>query len=70
MNVNIIRSEFIANQVFAKSAFLGKSVPKYADSAVGKWVVVAEIDGMTLSGIGETIDAATESAKSKRVLFY
>ena len=65
MNINIIRSEFIANQVFVKSAFLGKSVPKYCDSVVGKWVVVVSIDGFTVSGNGETEEAAIESAKSK-----
>lgn len=70
MQVNIIRSTFIEKQVFGKSAFLGKPVPKYADSAIGKYVVVAEIDGMTLSGIGSTIEEATESAKSKRVEFH
>ena len=69
MNINIIRSEFIANQVYGKSAFLGKSVPKYCDSVIGKWVVLTQIDGMTLSGIGETIDAAIESAKAKRDLY-
>ena len=70
MEINIVRSEFIKEQVFAKSAFLGKPVPKYADHAIGKWVIVAEIDGMTVSGTGETIEAAKISAWAKRSLFY